>query len=134
MNLDDLSARARAAQQQLAGAVGLRLKGYGTNSTNGTAPYTLAQPGNMRLLLGCALYPIVANPATFDNMFVSLVVNADQVFDNIPAAAINPALNPNGNTVYFPIVRKLNGNDNIVFTVQGVASFALQLVLWFRPQ
>jgi hypothetical protein len=117
---------------RLAGAAGIRLKGYGTNSVNGTAPYTLTQPGNMRRLLGVALYPVLA-ATNFDNVFCTLVVNADQVFEQIPGSSINPASNPNGNTVYFPINRLLTGNDNIQFTIAATASAAYQLVVWYLP-
>jgi hypothetical protein len=117
---------------KLAGAAGLRLKGYSVNSINGTVPYTLTQPGNMRLLLGVALYQVLA-ASTFDNVFCTLVVNADQVFEQIPGSSINPATNPNGNTVYFPVVRKLTGNDNIQFTIVNTATVSYQLVLWYLP-
>jgi hypothetical protein len=117
---------------KLAGAAGLRLKGYAVNSINGTQPYSLTQPGNMRLLLGVALYPVLA-ASTFDNVFCTLVVNADQVLEQIPGSSINPATNPNGNTVYFPVVRKLTGNDNIQFIITNTVVVAYQLVLWYLP-
>jgi hypothetical protein len=122
------------AIKRLSGAAGVRLKGYNINSVAGVVETTINQPGNMRALLGVALYPTL-NPALnlFNGTYVTLNINSELVFDAIPALAIYPLANPQGNIFYFPVFRNLMGNDSILFTMQSTSSNPYSLVVYFRP-
>lgn len=115
------------------GAAGLKWKGYSTNAVNGTQPYTLSQPGNMKRLLGVSIFGLPAAPT---NETCSLIINADLTLDSVPLLSICPQ-GPLGHTnnamPFFPIFRELKGNDDIRFTVTGTAAQNFILILYFMP-
>lgn len=114
------------------GAVGINWKGYTVNAIAGTQTYTISQPGNMGQLIGCALW---ATNTPISTEVVSLTINSNQVLDTITARAISPQTDnhTNNSMPFFPLYRKLSGNDDIKFTVTGTAVIQLQLVLYFLP-
>lgn len=116
------------------GAVGINWKGYTVNAIAGTQTYTISQPGNMGQLIGATLFAVTASTAV-TNEIVSLTINSNQVLDSIPARAICPQTDShvNNSMPFFPLYRKLSGNDDIKFTVTGNGTLNLQLVLYFLP-
>jgi len=116
------------------GAIGIVWKGYTVNAIAGTQTYTISQPGNMGQLVGATLYATTAGSA-ISTETVSLTINSNQVLDTISARSISPQTNNHVNNAmpFFPLYRKLSGNDDIKFTVTGAASLNLQLVLYFLP-
>jgi len=116
------------------GAIGIVWKGYSVNAIAGTQTYTISQPGNMGQLVGAALFSTSAS-AAISTETVSLTINSNQVLDSITARSISPQTDNHVNNAmpFFPLYRKLSGNDDIKFTVTGSASLNLQLVLYFLP-
>jgi len=116
------------------GAIGIVYKGYSVNAIAGTQTYTISQPGNMGQLVGAAIFA-TASGAAITSETVSLTINSNQVLDTITARSISPQTNNHVNNAmpFFPLYRKLSGNDDIKFTVSGSGSLALQLVLYFLP-
>ena len=116
------------------GAVGINWKGYTVNAIAGTQTYTISQPGNMGQLIGATLFATATGTAV-TNEIVSLTINSNQVLDSIPARAICPQTDShvNNSMPFFPLYRKLSGNDDIKFTVTGNGTLNLQLVLYFLP-
>ena len=116
------------------GAIGIVWKGYTVNAIAGTQTYTISQPGNMGQLVGATLYATTAGSA-ISTETVSLTINSNQVLDTISARSISPQTNNHVNNAmpFFPLYRKLSGNDDIKFTVNGSATLNLQLVLYFLP-
>jgi len=116
------------------GAVGIVWKGYTANAIAGTQTYTISQPGNMGQLIGVTLFA-TASGSAITNETVSLTINSNQVLDTIPARAISPQTDNHVNNAmpFFPLYRKLSGNDDIKFSVTGSGSLSLQLVLYFLP-
>jgi hypothetical protein len=116
------------------GAIGIVMKGYTVNAIAGTQSYTISQPGNMGQLVGCAIWATTAATA-ISTETVSLLINSNQVLDSIPARAISPQTDNhvNNSMPFFPLYRKLSGNDDIKFTVSGSGALNLQLVLYFLP-
>ena len=116
------------------GAIGIVWKGYTVNAIAGTTTYTISQPGNMGQLVGATIFATSTGSAITTET-VSLTINSNQVIDTISARAISPQTNNHVNNAmpFFPLYRKLSGNDDIKFTVTGAASLNLQLVLYFLP-
>jgi len=116
------------------GAVGIVFKGYSVNAIAGTQTYTISQPGNMGQLVGCALWATTSATAITTET-VSLTINSNQVLDNITARSISPQTDNhvNNSMPFFPLYRKLSGNDDIKFSVTGAGSLTLNLVLYFLP-
>jgi hypothetical protein len=116
------------------GAIGINWKGYTVNAIAGTQTYTISQPGNMGQLIGATLFATTAASAV-TNEIVSLTINSNQVLDSIPARAICPQTDShvNNSMPFFPLYRKLSGNDDIKFSVTGNGTLNLQLVLYFLP-
>lgn len=116
------------------GAIGIVYKGYSVNAIAGTQSYTISQPGNMGQLVGCAIFA-TASGAAITNETVTLTVNSNQVLDNITARSISPQTNNHVNNAmpFFPLYRKLSGNDDIKFSVSASANLTLNLVLYFLP-
>lgn len=116
------------------GAIGIVWKGYSVNAIAGTQTYTISQPGNMSQLVGAALWATSTGSA-ISTETVSLMINSNQVLDSITARAISPQTNNHTNNAmpFFPLYRKLSGNDDIKFTVSASGSLNLQLVLYFLP-
>jgi len=115
------------------GQVGIQWKGFSTNATAGTQTYTISQPGNMRLLAGCALFGLPTLPTSET---VSLNINSNLVLDNVPALSIcpqGPAGHVNNGMAFFPLYRPLDGNDQIQFIVVGTGALNLNLVLYYLP-
>jgi hypothetical protein len=116
------------------GAIGIVYKGYTVNAITGTTSYTISQPGNMGQLVGCALWAVGAGTA-ISTETVSLTINSNQVLDTITARSISPQSDNHVNNAmpFFPLYRKLSGNDDIKFTVNGSGTLNLNLVLYFLP-
>ena len=116
------------------GAIGIVFKGYSVNAIAGTQTYTISQPGNMGQLVGCALWA-TASGGAITTETVSLTINSNQVLDNITARSISPQTDNHVNNAmpFFPLYRKLSGNDDIKFSVSGSAGLTLNLVLYFLP-
>jgi hypothetical protein len=116
------------------GAIGIVWKGYTVNAIAGTTTYTISQPGNMGQLIGCALWAVTAASA-ISTETVSLTINSNQVLDTITARSISPQTDnhTNNSMPFFPLYRKLSGNDDIKFSVSGQTALQLQLVLYFLP-
>jgi len=116
------------------GAIGIVWKGYSVNAIAGTQTYTISQPGNMGQLVGAALFA-TSSATAISTETVSLTINSNQVLDSITARAISPQTDNHVNNAmpFFPLYRKLSGNDDIKFTVTGSTSLNLQLVLYFLP-
>ncbi len=116
------------------GAIGIVWKGYTVNAIAGTQTYTISQPGNMGQLVGATIFATTSGSAITTET-VSMTINSNQVFDTISARAISPQTNNHVNNAmpFFPLYRKLSGNDDIKFTVNGSATLNLQLVLYFLP-
>jgi hypothetical protein len=116
------------------GAIGIVWKGYSVNAIAGTQTYTISQPGNMGQLVGAALWATTSGSAITTET-VSMIINSNQIFDTITARAISPQNNNHVNNAmpFFPMYRKLSGNDDIKFTVSGTGALNLQLVLYFLP-
>lgn len=116
------------------GAIGIVWKGYTVNGIAGTQTYTISQPGNMGQLIGCALWS-TASGAAITSETVSLTINSNQVLDTITARSISPQTDNHTNNAmpFFPLYRKLSGNDDIKFSVNAPSAINLQLVLYFLP-
>jgi hypothetical protein len=116
------------------GAIGIVWKGYTVNAIAGTQTYTISQPGNMGQLVGATIFATTSGSAITTET-VSMTINSNQVFDTITARSISPQTNNHVNNAmpFFPLYRKLSGNDDIKFTVNGSATLNLQLVLYFLP-
>jgi len=116
------------------GAIGIVWKGYTVNAIAGTQTYTISQPGNMGQLVGVTIFA-TATGSEITTETVSLTINSNQVLDTISARAISPQTNNHTNNAmpFFPLYRKLSGNDDIKFSVSGSATLSLQLVLYFLP-
>jgi hypothetical protein len=116
------------------GAIGIVWKGYTVNAIAGTQTYTISQPGNMGQLVGATLFATTAG-SSITTETVSLTINSNQVLDTISGRSISPQTNNHVNNAmpFFPLYRKLSGNDDIKFTVNGSGSLNLQLVLYFLP-
>jgi len=115
------------------GAVGIKWKGYSVNAINGNTSYDISQPGNMKRMIGLAIFGLPTLPTTET---ISLVVNSDLAIDTVPALAIcpqGPTGHVNNAMPFFPLFRELNGNDQIRFSVNGTASLALSLVIYYLP-
>lgn len=116
------------------GAIGIVWKGYTVNAIAGTQTYTISQPGNMGQLVGMTIFATTSGSAITTET-VSMTINSNQVLDTISARAISPQTDNHVNNAmpFFPLYRKLSGNDDIKFTVNGSATLNLQLVLYFLP-
>jgi hypothetical protein len=88
----------------------------------------------MGQLIGCAIWATAAG-AAISTETVSLTINSNQVLDNITARSISPQDNNHVNNAmpFFPLYRKLSGNDDIKFSVTGAGNLTLNLVLYFLP-
>jgi len=115
----------------LAGAAGIRLKGYTVSSIVGSQPYAISQPGNMRKFAGLNLYK--SPSGLFTDQVISLIINSDTVLDTITAQEINPETHLNGSMIFFPIDRDLFGNDSIQFNVTATAVLPMYLVIYYYP-
>ena len=114
------------------GAIGIVWKGYTVNAIAGTQTYTISQPGNMGQLVGATIFATTSGSAITTET-VSMTINSNQVFDTITARAISPQTDNHVNNAmpFFPLYRKLSGNDDIKFTVNGSATLNLLLFIYF---
>jgi hypothetical protein len=118
------------------GAIGIQQQGYSTNALNVNETYNLQQPGNMGNLVGIAIFNVGA-PAAIQAQTFDLTINSNQAISNIPVLAVCPQQLENGygnnSMPFFPIYRKLMGNDQIQLTIRSTAAVTLITVLYFMP-
>lgn len=115
----------------MSGAGGVRLKGYGVNSINGTQRYQLQQPGNMKLFAGLNVYKDPAGDYT--DQTITLLINSDTVLDQISIQELDPTLRLNGGFPFIPVNRKIEGADDMAFTVTSTAVLTLYMVVYYYP-
>lgn len=119
------------------GAEGLIYKGYTVNGVAGaTQSYQLAQPGNMKRMVGIALFATDTG-VEVTSQILNFLINSNKVLDQCPALAVCPQGlkgHVNNNTPFFFVNRELQGNDAISIDVTSTVSINLQLVIYYLPK